>query len=316
MRAPAGGTSVKRSILVVGLAVAVLGVASVLAVGFAENGTWWPVFSPCASGDATWDQPGLFEQVDGPVPEPWSVSRQDPEGLPFENASLDRRFGEDGYALTRITWKHPPSAFSAIQGHYVELSARGEVTILADEAPNATRVAATFQAFAGNVTEADEATVDAWTDRLLASAQPGEHWGADESPGPSRGGTAYRVNVTQFALEDHVRRVGPPLGGPGDAEEPSGSVSREIGSLTVGTGAWGFLFEFETVTASNPQAEAPGVTEIRIDRPGRVTVDAELGDAENGETETIGAVRAAFDTLGWPEPALGTDDVRVVSTCR
>lgn len=271
----------------------------------------------CATVGGAWQQDGLFERVDAAAsPEDWSLTLEDPDGLAFQNGTLDESWGPDRYALVSVGWDSGAGVEGRGGDVELGLSAPAEVTTRArGEVPEAV-LADAFERFAANVTAADDETLANWTEAFLASERP--------AGSAIRGGDetriefyAYSVNLTgELTVSEHYRRLAPPT--PEISLEGMDADERRdvgIGTATTTAGDWRFAFGFPTVVAENRDRGDEGVNRIEVDAFDRVGVHVGLDGTDRAAERSVPMVKAAFGELGWPPPRVTPEHVRLAAVC-
>lgn len=271
----------------------------------------------CATVRGAWQQDGLFERVDPAAsPEGWSLTLKDPDGLDFQNGTLDERWGPDRYALVGVGWESGVAVEGRGGNVGMGLAPPAEVTSRARGDVPEEALAEAFQRFAANLTDADEETLEGWTDAFLDSKRPAGSM-TRGSDGARFAFYAYSVNLTgELAVSEHYRRLAPPtpeisLEGM-DADERRGV---EIGQATTAAGSWIFRFRFPTVAAENLDRGDEGVNRIEVDAFDRVGVHVALDGTDRAAERSVPMVEAAFGELGWPPPELSPEHVRLAAVC-
>lgn len=252
------------------------------------------IFEGCLPYDSvTFASPGLYRALSTEVAaRGHEVSVQaPPAGIPLSDPGLDARWGE--YVLVAIRWEGA--------GRTAQLAAEGEKRVLRIQVSGeGGDVAAreTFRAFAGNVTEADDARLTRWEERLMASRASLEGHGQSGAPAapppgdPSPGGFLY---VAEIEGPFRAERALALAGGADDARtEPDGGP----GVARIAELAWELVFALPVRSV-----EVDGVR-IQADPAGHARAGIERGPGETNAGLSAERVDQTFRSLGLTPPGL------------
>lgn len=271
---------------------------------------------PCVHAEAVWEQPSLYEGVNASGAangwqfgdaDGWEVTVEHPEGLAFQNDTLDEEWGPGTYKLDRVGWR----AGTPVEGRggdlTVSISAQKEITTLAREDVPEEAIREAFIAFADNLTTEDDETLEAWSDEFLDSRTQ-----AHEARPTSEGGllAAYRYHLqvsTQVQASERYEDLGPQVP---QTSPPSGDERRiRIGGASTGAANWSFVFQFPTIVAEHTDRDGVGVEELKLDALDRVEARLLFDGPEQAHNRSVPMIQTSFEELGWPEPTVSEEDV-------
>jgi hypothetical protein len=242
----------------------------------------------CAYGPwtADWTDADLFGRFPAPGPHGrYEVEWRDPApGLPFTNASLEARWGP--FSVRTVVWD-VPDAWSDARSTDLNLDTGGVVWAFLDAEATPEDLRRIFDAFAQNVSAADEANRTRWADEFIASERE-EYRGYDGQGNDTFVAARYQVQIDgPYRLEALFAR----LAGPDGA---SAVVGRSLASE-----GWRWLFDVGQRTATREVEGAQVI--LSADALGTVRFAADHRD-NPGDARLQGWLRDAYEDLALGDP--------------
>lgn len=243
---------------------------------------------------ATWNQSGLVEAFPN-ASEDYEIRHVEPgDGIAYEAPNLTEREGE--LVLHEVVWGGPGEEQASSGREQFQVEEPRTVKAFLEERRNRSEARALFEAFARDVTDADEATIDRWADDLVSSRE-------EAGTGTDRRGRSFTLMVYRASLDEPLT-LDPLV----DVLEDADAEHRRTETgLHVENETWRLRFAIPHATATSEDDAA----RLEVSVTARERAIALVGASQTpDEQEVRERVRHAFEDLGLPEPTFDGFETR------